>query len=106
MQILGCEAPGSGEAHHGSRNGVDGTVNGKSWLDFVAPEAVVISVHINSRHKHPHPEAVDAYESAVGHKDVHCTSQHGTVRVYGKKNGKFSVWRQVKDNGSCTFEAQ
>ena len=93
-------------SHHGSRNGVDGTVNGKSWLDVVTPEAVVISAAANSRYGHPHPEAVAAYEGAVGRKDVHCTNLHSTIRVYGRSNGRIRVQRQVKDNGSCAFGVQ
>ena len=32
--------------------------------------------------------------------------QHGTIRVYGRKDGKFSIWRQGKLNGSCAFGVQ
>jgi len=90
-------------SHHGSWNGADGTVNDQSWVDLVDPSAVVISVHIESRHSHPNPEAVDAYEAAVGHNRVYCTSRHGTVRVYGYKNGRRRIQKQFKDNASCTF---
>ena len=90
-------------SHHGSRNGVDGSVDGQGWLDVVTPEAVVISALINSQHGHPHPEAVEAYEQAVGHRRVYCTSRHGTIRVYGRRDGKFSIRRQVQDNSSCAF---
>ena len=93
-------------SHHGSINGVDGSVNGQSWLDVVTPEAVVISALINSQHGHPDPEAVEAYEGVVGRKKVHCTSRHGTVRVYGRRNGNFSVHRQFQHTGSCAFGAQ
>lgn len=90
-------------SHHGSRNGADGSVNGRSWMDFVDAEAVVISVHIESRHDHPHPEAMTAYEAAVGENRIYCTSRHGTVRVYGRPNGSFRIFRQSDNEGSCRF---
>lgn len=90
-------------SHHGSRNGADGEVGGQDWMDFVDPAAVVISVKRDSQHDHPHAEAIQAYEDAVGHNRVYCTSRHGTVRVYGFKNGRRRIQRQFRDNGSCTF---
>jgi beta-lactamase superfamily II metal-dependent hydrolase len=90
-------------AHHGSWNGVDGSVNGQSWLGFVTPKAVVISAHINSKYHHPDPEAVNAYEEAVGHNRVYCTSRQGTIRVYGRQDGSFTVRRQTPYSGSCKF---
>lgn len=90
-------------SHHGSRNGADGEVNGQSWMDIVSPQAVVISAHINSQFGHPHSEAVSAYEQGVGHDRVYCTSRHGTIRVYGREDGTFSVFRQFPSDSSCTF---
>jgi beta-lactamase superfamily II metal-dependent hydrolase len=90
-------------SHHGSRNGVDGTASGHSWLDVVSSQAIVISALLNSQFGHPHPEAVSAYEQAVGHDDVHCTSRHGTIRVYGRQDGTFSVFRQTQSDSSCAF---
>jgi beta-lactamase superfamily II metal-dependent hydrolase len=90
-------------SHHGSRNGADGAANGRTWTDVVAPRAVVISALLQSRHKHPHREAIEAYETAVGRAKVHCTSRHGTVRIYGRPNGTFSVSRQFAFAGSCEF---
>ena len=90
-------------SHHGSRNGADGLVDGESWLDLVDPQAVVISALLNSQHGHPHPEAVDAYEQAVGAGRVYCTSRHGTIRVYGRQNGSFSIFKQFQSDSSCAF---
>ena len=66
----------------------------------------MISAGANKTYRHPYPEAVDAHEEATSHKDVHCTNLHSTIRIYGKKDGKFQVRRQVKDNGSCAFGVQ
>ena len=90
-------------SHHGSRNGADGVVNGQDWMAFVKPKAVVISVRKENTHSHPNLEAIQAYEAAVGHNRVYCTSRHGTVRVYGFKSGRRRIQRQIRDNGSCTF---
>ncbi len=90
-------------SHHGSHNGADGEVGGESWMDFVTPEDVVISVADRSQHGHPHTEAMDAYEDAVGHFDIHCTSRHGTMRIYGYRSGWHRIYRQNPVNESCRF---
>lgn len=90
-------------SHHGSRNGADGVVNGQSWLDAVSPEDVVISVGGDNSYGHPHSEAMDAYEAAVGRRDIHCTSRHGTIRVYGYESGGHRIRRQTRSNQSCHF---
>ena len=91
-------------SHHGSRNGADGTVNGQSWMDVVDPDDVVISVHPESQFDHPHPEAMTIYESAVGADDIHCTSRHGTVRIYGYADGRpHRIFHQFQSDDSCRF---
>lgn len=90
-------------SHHGSRNGADGQVSGRGWLDYVTPEVVVISAGVHRGHKHPHAEAVDAYTAAVGDA-LHCTNRHGTIRVYGYADGSFRVRRQSTSDKSCTYD--
>ena len=60
-------------SHHGSSNGADGSVNGRSWMDVVDPDDVVISVLRDSPFGHPHSSAMTAYENAVGEDNIHCT---------------------------------
>ena len=92
-------------SHHGSINGADGTFNNRSWMDIVNADAVVLSAHVNSQHGHPHPPAVQIYEAAVGDNKVYCTSRQGTIRVYGRRDGGFSVFKQFSHSGSCAFGA-
>lgn len=91
-------------SHHGSRNGADGSFNGQSWMDVVSADDVVISVHSQSQYGHPHPEAMTIYESAVGTDDIHCTSRHGTIRVYGYADGRsHRIFHQFQSVQSCRF---
>jgi competence protein ComEC len=90
-------------SHHGSRNGMDGTVNGRTWLDHVTPEAVVLSAGVHRGFKHPHAEAVDAYSGAAS-RALSCTKRHGTVRVDGFADGTFRLRRQVSSAKSCTYD--
>ncbi len=93
-------------SHHGSINGADGTFENQNWIDFVDAKAVIISAHVNSQHGHPHPEAVSIYEAAVGQNRVYCTTRQGTIRIYGRRNGSFSVRKQFPYSGSCAFGVQ
>ena len=91
-------------SHHGSRNGADGTFSGQSWMEVVDPHDVAISVHPESQFDHPHPEAMTIYENAVGADDLHCTSRHGTVRVYGYADGRpHRIFQQFPSDDSCRF---
>lgn len=90
-------------SHHGSFNGANGTVNGQSWMDIVDPEDVVISVLAASPHGHPHNSAMDAYEKVVGEDNIHCTSRHGTIRVYGRTDGSHRIFHQFDSDESCRF---
>lgn len=90
-------------SHHGSRNGADGMVNGRTWLDHVTPQAVVISAGVHRGFKHPHAETVDAYSAAVGDA-LHCTNRHGTVRVYAFADGSFRIRRQFSSDRSCAYD--
>lgn len=90
-------------AHHGASNGADGSVNGQTWMDVVDPEDVVISVLRNSPHGHPHNSAMTVYENAVGEDNIHCTSRHGTVRVYGYADGRQRIFHQFDSDESCRF---
>ena len=83
-------------SHHGSFNGANGTVDGKTWMDFVTPEDVVISVLANS-------EAMTAYENVVGGDNIHCTSRHGTVRIFGFADGHHRIVHQFSSDDSCRF---
>jgi competence protein ComEC len=92
-------------SHHGSHNGADGLApDGRSWIQVVDPEDVVISVLRESPHGHPHDEAMDAYEGHVSRERVFCTSLHGTIRIFGFEDGSRRVSRQRHDPGSCRFE--
>ncbi len=90
-------------SHHGSGNGADGNVDGESWIEHVDPMAVVLTAGEASRFGHPHTEAMDTYEGHVGTNRVYCTSRMGTLRVYGRQDGTFSVWKQTNFSGSCRF---
>ena len=87
-------------SHHGSFNGVDGTVNGRSWLDVVSPEDVVISAGLHNRYRHPDSKAMTTYET-LGQGNIHCTHRHGTVEVYGYRDGSHRIYHQRRGNQSC-----
>lgn len=90
-------------AHHGSGNGADGTFNGTDWIDAVDPSAVIISAGEGNRHGHPTDSAMDIYEPHVAANRMYCTSRMGTLRIYGRRDGRFSVWKQRPFTGSCRF---
>ena len=91
-------------AHHGSSNGADGSFNGQSWVAVVDPDDVVISFHKNSQFGHPHAEAMTIYEAAVGEDGIHCTSRHGTTRIYGYPDGRpHRIFHQFNSQASCRF---
>ncbi len=90
-------------SHHGSDNGADGMANGQSWIQHVDPEAVMLTAGENSQHGHPGPNAMNTYEGHVGTGRVYCTSRMGTLRVYGRQDGGFAVWKQTAFSGSCRF---
>ena len=87
-------------SHHGAENGADGSVGGRFWIETVSPEGVVISAGRNNKYGHPHDAAMDVYET-LGHGNVHCTHRHGTVRVYGYRNGSHRVRHQHPSERSC-----
>ena len=87
-------------SHHGSRNGTS-----PGWLNAVTPERVVISVGLHRGFRHPHPEAVTAYEAAVADEErVYCTNRHGTITIYGFPDGRIRIHRQRISNRSCVFD--
>lgn len=90
-------------SHHGSRNGADGSAGGEPWIEHVDPTAVILTAGEGSRHGHPHSAAMDIYEGHVANGRVYCTSRMGTIRVYGRTDGRFSVWKQTNFSGSCRF---
>ena len=90
-------------SHHGSDNGADGMANGESWMQHVDPTAVMLTAGEGSQFGHPHTDAMDTYEGHVGTNRVYCTSRMGTLRVYGRQDGGFSVWKQTAFSGSCRF---
>lgn len=83
-------------SHHGSHNGTS-----PRWLNAVSPSAVVISAGLHRGFKHPHAEAVQAYEAVAR---VWCTNRHGTVRIYGYSDGRTRVSRQRPSTKSCTYD--
>lgn len=85
-------------SHHGSHNGTSA-----DWLAAVSPERVVISAGVHRGFKHPHDEAVVAYDSVTNER-VYCTNRHGTIRVYGYANGGIVVRRQRLVEKSCAFD--
>ena len=85
-------------SHHGSHNGFT-----DDFLDVVTPTHVVISAGVNFNHRHPRQEAVDAYLEATNDR-VFCTNRHGTVRVYGFRDGRIRVNRQLASDQSCVFD--
>ena len=86
-------------AHHGADNGVSA-----AWLDSISPERVVISAGVNRNHRHPRPNAVTAYETAVRRDRVYCTNRHMTVTVYGSADGGIRIFRQNRISKSCAFD--
>ena len=47
--------------------------------------------------------AVTAYLGATNNR-VFCTNRHGTVRVYGFRDGRVRVNRQRTSDQSCVFD--
>ena len=85
-------------AHHGANNGTSA-----DWLAAVTPQAVVISAGVVERYHHPMPEAVAAYKAATGGR-VYCTNRHGTIRVYGYRDGHFTISKQRPTTKSCVYD--
>lgn len=87
-------------SHHGADNGVS-----DSWLAAVSPERVVISAGVNQNHQHPRPDAVTAYEGAVGDAGkLYCTNRHMTVNVFGSDAGSIRIFRQNRITKSCASD--
>ncbi len=87
-------------SHHGSRNGTS-----DPRLDAVTPERIVISAGLHRGFKHPHEEAVQAYETAVGDEArVYCTNRHGTITIYGFPDDRIRIRRQRITNKSCSYD--
>jgi competence protein ComEC len=68
-------------SHHGSRTFFyynDGDEPYKEALKAIAPDYVILSAprHSESRHKHPHPRAVDFYAEQVGKENVLHTGEN------------------------------
>jgi competence protein ComEC len=85
-------------SHHGSHNGTSA-----DWLAAITPERVVISAGVHRGFRHPHDVAVAAYDSVTNGR-VYCTNRHGTVRIYGYRNGGIVVRRQRAVSKSCAFD--
>lgn len=88
-------------SHHGSHNGAYGDHSGVSWIQVVDPADIVISVSDDNTYGHPHDSTMDTYEDWVGRHDVHCTSRHGTIRIYGYQTGWHRIYRQTPTGASC-----
>jgi competence protein ComEC len=87
-------------SNHWANAGVNGKVGGKTWMEYVTPSAVVISVAGAGSSGLPHRAAMQAYET-VGADHIHCTSRHGTVRIVARKDGSYSVEHQFDSDRSC-----
>ena len=85
-------------SHHGSNNGTS-----DEWLSEITPTHVVISTGVNSTYRHPHMSAVQDYSDATNDK-IYCTNRHGTVRVYGYRNGNIRIRKQRDNNKSCVYD--
>lgn len=85
-------------SHHGSHNGTDST-----WLALTSPDHVVISAGVRADYRHPHQEAVAAYEAATGGR-VFCTNRHGSLRVYGTATGAVRIYRQRPTDKRCAYD--
>jgi competence protein ComEC len=90
-------------SHHGADNGSDGTVSGQDWIDFVDPTAVIISAGRGNTYGHPHADAVEIYEGHVGQDRTYCTQYMGTIRIYGRRDGRFAIYPQFAHSGQCGF---
>ena len=85
-------------SHHGSRNGFT-----DEFLSVITPTHVVISAGVHRGFRHPHPEAVEAYERATNNR-LFCTNRHGTIRLYGYEDGRIRVSLQNASTNSCAFD--
>jgi beta-lactamase superfamily II metal-dependent hydrolase len=85
-------------SHHGSHNGTS-----QDWLDAVTPDHVVISAGVHGTFKHPRKVAIDAYIAATGGR-LFCTNRHGTVRVYGFRDGRVRITKQRQTDKSCVYD--
>lgn len=87
-------------AHHGSYNGTSAP-----WLAAVTPRYVVISAGVDEGYGHPHEGAINAYLAATGGANrVACTNRNQTVTVYGYRNGRVRLVRQLPSNKPCTYD--
>lgn len=87
-------------SNHGAYSGVNGRVGGKSWMDYVKPSTVVISVGAGRSSGLPQDAAMREYET-VGADRIHCTSRHGTIRIIAWKDGRYDVTHQFDSDRSC-----
>jgi competence protein ComEC len=87
-------------SNHGASNGATGRVGGKTWMEYVDPTSVVISVGGDKASGLPQDAAMKEYE-AVGADHIHCTSRHGTVRIVATIDGSYSVEHQFNSDRSC-----
>jgi beta-lactamase superfamily II metal-dependent hydrolase len=82
-------------SHHGSRTFIkEGGEDSEAWLDAletIDPEAVIVSVGENNRHKHPHKDMIDAYKNQVGAENVHETRETGTILLTIGEDGDWSL---------------
>jgi beta-lactamase superfamily II metal-dependent hydrolase len=85
-------------SHHGSHNGTS-----QDWLDAVTPDHVVISAGVNDTFKHPRKVAVDAYIAETDDR-LFCTNRHGTVRVYGFRDGRVRITKQRQTEKPCVYD--
>jgi len=86
-------------SHHGGDNGTS-----PAWLAAVTPQAVVISAGVDAGYGHPMADAVAAYKAATAGGKLYCTNRHGTLRVYGYLDGRFTISRQRSTTKSCVYD--
>ncbi len=73
-------------SNHGANSGMNGRVGGKSWMDYVKPSTVVISVAGTGSAGLPHDAAMSAYET-VGTDHIHCTSATARLGSSHRRTG-------------------
>jgi|SRR5579884_252801 len=93
-------------SHHGSRTFYkEGDETSEAWLDglqTIDPEAIIVSVGENNRHKHPHQDMIDAYEEQAGAENVYETRKTGTIVLTIDETGAWDLEPDGEDGHHAT----
>lgn len=88
-------------SHHGSRTFHKLDENDDEpyleSMDAIDPKVVIISVAAENQYDHPHPDALEMYETHVGKDNIHHTDENLTIICETDSNGEFSL---VHDSGT------